>query len=340
MGTGTWTLSGSSTFIGDIDVQQGTLAISGSLNNNGGDFEIESGAGLGMAGGVVSTDTVQVDQGAVLTGSGSIDAMLVNQGTVTVTGGGTLTVNGNFENDGTMTIEGGSALAVNLPADGSASFVNTGLLDIMDSPQTALPNGIVNTGTVLTSALVAVQQVARTATTFSTTIQSYTGHTYQLQEAPDFVTWQNVGAPQAGTGSATCTYRYQCHIERDVLPHRRRPIAPQPINQPMIPLMNRCLSPRILSILLLLPCGALDAVAPSGANFFNVRDYGAVGDGRTLDSPAMDKAIDAAAQAGGGTVLVPAGTYLSGSIHLKSNINLDDRRGRHHSRGAAIDEGL
>jgi polygalacturonase len=57
-------------------------------------------------------------------------------------------------------------------------------------------------------------------------------------------------------------------------------------------------------------------------DFYNVRDYGAVGDGKTLDSPAIDKAIEAAADAGGGTVLVPAGTYLSGSIHLKSNIHL------------------
>jgi polygalacturonase len=53
-----------------------------------------------------------------------------------------------------------------------------------------------------------------------------------------------------------------------------------------------------------------------------VRDYGAVGDGKNLDSPAIDKAIEAAASQGGGTVRVPAGTYLSGSIHLKSNIHL------------------
>lgn len=57
-------------------------------------------------------------------------------------------------------------------------------------------------------------------------------------------------------------------------------------------------------------------------NAFNIRNYGAVGDGKTLDSPAINKAIAAAAGAGGGTVLVPAGTYLSGSIHLKSNTHL------------------
>ncbi|MGQ8336945.1 rhamnogalacturonidase [Sunxiuqinia sp. A32] len=57
-------------------------------------------------------------------------------------------------------------------------------------------------------------------------------------------------------------------------------------------------------------------------NVFNVRTYGAVGDGKNLDSPAINKAIKAASEAGGGTVLVPAGTYLSGSIRLQSNINL------------------
>ena len=55
---------------------------------------------------------------------------------------------------------------------------------------------------------------------------------------------------------------------------------------------------------------------------FDVRNYGATGDGTTLDSPSIDKAINACAAAGGGTVYLPAGTYLSGSIHLKSNIHL------------------
>ena len=55
---------------------------------------------------------------------------------------------------------------------------------------------------------------------------------------------------------------------------------------------------------------------------FNARKFGAAGDGVHLDSPAIDQAILAASKAGGGTVLVPAGKYLSGSIHLKSNIHL------------------
>jgi polygalacturonase len=61
---------------------------------------------------------------------------------------------------------------------------------------------------------------------------------------------------------------------------------------------------------------------PLAAAEFNVRDYGAAGDGVTLDSPAINAAIDAAAKAGGGTVVLPPGTYLSFSIRLKTNITL------------------
>ena len=55
---------------------------------------------------------------------------------------------------------------------------------------------------------------------------------------------------------------------------------------------------------------------------YNVKKFGATGDGKTLDTQAINKAIDAAAAAGGGTVYFPAGNYLSVSIHLKSNIAL------------------
>jgi polygalacturonase len=63
-----------------------------------------------------------------------------------------------------------------------------------------------------------------------------------------------------------------------------------------------------------------DVDTPPVSNGFNVRAYGAKGDGKTLDTPAINRAIDAASAAGGGVVKVPAGTYLCYSIHLKSNI--------------------
>jgi polygalacturonase len=62
--------------------------------------------------------------------------------------------------------------------------------------------------------------------------------------------------------------------------------------------------------------------ASNAENVFNVRTFGAKGDGKALDSPALNKAIDAAAKSGGGTVFFPAGIYRSFSIRLKSNITL------------------
>src|SRR5579871_2178867 len=58
------------------------------------------------------------------------------------------------------------------------------------------------------------------------------------------------------------------------------------------------------------------------AGAFDVKSFGAAGDGKALDTAAINKAIDAAAGAGGGIVHFPAGGYLSYSIHLKSNVTL------------------
>src|ERR1700694_1835899 len=62
--------------------------------------------------------------------------------------------------------------------------------------------------------------------------------------------------------------------------------------------------------------------AVAAAGFLDVKSFGAKGDGKTLDTPAINKAITGAAAAGCGTVFFPAGNYLSVSIHLKSNIAL------------------
>jgi len=66
------------------------------------------------------------------------------------------------------------------------------------------------------------------------------------------------------------------------------------------------------------------------ASPFNVRAHGAVGDGQTLDSPAIQSAIDSCAAQGGGTVYLPSGQYLTGSLFLRNNISL------HLDSGATI----
>ena len=75
---------------------------------------------------------------------------------------------------------------------------------------------------------------------------------------------------------------------------------------------------RLLFVFLFCVCGLLG----HAANVYSVMDYGAKGDGKTLDSPAINRAIEAAAANGGGRIELPAGSYLCGSIRLKDNIEL------------------
>lgn len=85
----------------------------------------------------------------------------------------------------------------------------------------------------------------------------------------------------------------------------------------------------IKTLVSVLACMSL-GFAVQAADVFNVKDFGAKGDGVTLDSPAINAAIEEAVANGGGQVYLPSGTYLSGSIRLKSNIDL------HLSAGCVI----
>jgi polygalacturonase len=64
----------------------------------------------------------------------------------------------------------------------------------------------------------------------------------------------------------------------------------------------------------------------------NVRDHGALGDGATVDTVAIQKAIDACRDAGGGRVVVPRGVFVSGTLRLHSNLEL-------HLAGGAVLKG-
>lgn len=84
---------------------------------------------------------------------------------------------------------------------------------------------------------------------------------------------------------------------------------------------------RIISTLMLL------SAISAGAKVYDVRDFGATGDGVAIDSPAINKAIETAALEGGGQVYIPSGTYICYSIHLASGIDL------HLEKGAVIKAG-
>jgi polygalacturonase len=88
----------------------------------------------------------------------------------------------------------------------------------------------------------------------------------------------------------------------------------------------------IILILILTRAAYAGSVASAGENgVLNVLDFGAKGDGKTIDTVAIQKTIDACAAMGGGQVLLPAGkTFLSGALTLRSGVDL------HISTGATL----
>jgi polygalacturonase len=71
-----------------------------------------------------------------------------------------------------------------------------------------------------------------------------------------------------------------------------------------------------------LAASAADAPGAAGLRVFDPRSFGAKGDGKTLDTAAINRAIDACHAAGGGIVYLSPGAYLSGTVVLKSNVTL------------------
>ncbi|TAM96797.1 MAG: glycoside hydrolase family 28 protein, partial [Chitinophagaceae bacterium] len=78
--------------------------------------------------------------------------------------------------------------------------------------------------------------------------------------------------------------------------------------------------------------------APRGERIFKVNDYGAVNDGKTMDTKFIQKAIDACAIAGGGVVTFDTGEYVTGSIFVKSGVTLRIDKGVKISGSQHIDD--
>jgi autotransporter-associated beta strand protein len=191
-GAGTWMLTGDCTWNGGTIVEQGILKISGTLACVAA-VEIQDGATLDLADGVVAGDSVKIASGAALTGSGTIEGDLTNDSTITSGTGGELAVFGDVVNNGTMRLTGGTELYV------SGSFVNNGVLDLLTGAG-SLPANLVNNGVVIDSSAIKVDDYQKNGSAFTMTIESFSGHSYKLQRSTDLTSasWEDVGLIQTG----------------------------------------------------------------------------------------------------------------------------------------------
>jgi hypothetical protein len=115
-------------------------------------------------------------------------------GTVLSDCGGTLTFTGIVTNNGTMRAINGSVLET------YSNLVNNGTIDIIEGT-TNFHGAFINHGTIVTASSVKISAVSISGNDVNVQIQSYQGHTYQLEETPSLTptNWTNIGASQAGT---------------------------------------------------------------------------------------------------------------------------------------------
>lgn len=195
-GPGTLALTGNCLYTGGTNVNAGTLLLSGSTN---------SGLSVGANGTAVNTGSVggDVSVSGVISGTGDIHGgLVVNNGGIANFNAGTLTVDGSVTNNGTLILRGGAQL------NAMTGVVNNSVLDLMTAGAT--PSNLTNNGTIVTAAAIKTRSVAKAGNTVTVTIDSFTGHTYQLQKSittpagNSFTT--NVGSAQQGSTGNVLTF--------------------------------------------------------------------------------------------------------------------------------------
>jgi autotransporter-associated beta strand protein len=195
-GPGTLVLGGNSLYTGSTNISGGTAVLNGSVSGN---VSVAASATLdnhGIVGGNLSVS-------GTVTGAGTVNgSLVVNLGGTVDVAGGTLTVNGAVTNNGLFILSNGSQIA------GVTGFINNGTLDLITAGTFNPPN-FTNNGTIINSSVVKTKSVSRAGNNFSVIIDSYTGHTYQLQKSTttpagaNFTT--NIGPSQNGTTGTVLT---------------------------------------------------------------------------------------------------------------------------------------
>lgn len=194
VGTGRQCFGGTSNFIGTIAVESGTLATPGSVTITGA-ATVAPGATLDLDGGLLGAESVHVSAGASMTGPGTINGELTNDGLLTCTSG-TLTLNGPVTNNGIARLTSGAVLSA------GDEFLNNGILDLLTADG-EVPANLINSGTVIDSSGLELDSFGISGSNFTVSLMTYEGHNYQLEWSPDMSpgSWTLLGSPIAGDGT-------------------------------------------------------------------------------------------------------------------------------------------
>ncbi len=178
-GGGTIRLAGSNSYTGATTVSSGTLRLDGSV-----------------------ASSVTVNANAALIGTGTIQQSLtIASGGTMQLNGGTFTVNGGVTNNGLILLSNGARIVGNSP-----SFVNNGTLDVINAGTFTPPPGFQNNGIILDASVVKVREFSKSGNVISVTIDSHTGHQYQLQTTSSLaVAFANVGTAVTGATGTPLT---------------------------------------------------------------------------------------------------------------------------------------
>ncbi len=152
---------------------------------------------LTLSGNVTYTGPTSVHSGTLKV-SGSLSgssSLAISFGATVELSGTLLSISGDVTNDGTLRHLGTGQLHV------AGTFVNNGVLDLINGPQDLPPN-FINNGIVLDSSSVRVSSITVSGAEVLVSVLSYAGHTYQLQRSGNLEEsfWQNIGTAKSGNG--------------------------------------------------------------------------------------------------------------------------------------------
>jgi fibronectin-binding autotransporter adhesin len=198
VGTGKWILIANHSFGGPIVVRSGTLVITGSVAA-GPLIEVLSGATLELTGSIAAGEVI-VRSGGSLIGGGRVDGPLLNEGLIFGDGATALW---DFRGPVTNAASGTILLTRGAQILAAGAFENWGTLDLITAGS-PVPGQLTGAGVVLDAANLVAPSIHSWGSAMEITVASRIGHGYQLQRSTTLQpgSWENVGEPQMGTGSA------------------------------------------------------------------------------------------------------------------------------------------